>query len=326
MIDELALPVRNALARGSDFAVAGSLLRADVARRPPRDLRPPERGGRVPGRGARLRHRRCRGPSSSAACWRATPRPTQDVLLSGWIRGPEAIARKAAAVALTYGKGKVVLLGFRPQHRAQTPGHLPVPVRRALLVDGEVVFPPRGGEARGGVDARCSSSSGPWRRASGSRRTRRRRRPRLAGSVATDAEQEAFLKEAKVVKTRAAGGGGITGALRATLRLGELQHDALVQSIDEEKPYMDLAARPRAGVPRQLQEQRRRVSPGSPARPGHGPGHRGARQHDGKTRQLHLVGGRRPDGRAGAAREEDRASPTPSAGTARCGWSASSTS
>jgi hypothetical protein len=46
-------------------------------------------------------------------------------LLSGWIRGPEAIARKAAAVALSYGKGKVVLLGFRPQHRAQTPGTFP---------------------------------------------------------------------------------------------------------------------------------------------------------------------------------------------------------
>jgi hypothetical protein len=65
--------------------------------------------------------------------------------------------------------------------------------------------------------------------------------PAPAATLSTDAEQEAFLTEAKVVKTRAAGGGGITGALRATLRLGELQHDALVQSIDEEKPFMDLA-------------------------------------------------------------------------------------
>jgi glutamine amidotransferase-like uncharacterized protein len=31
-----------------------------------------------------------------------------------------ALARQAAAVAVTYGKGKIVLLGFRPQHRAQT--------------------------------------------------------------------------------------------------------------------------------------------------------------------------------------------------------------
>jgi hypothetical protein len=57
---------------------------------------------------------------------------------------------------------------------------------------------------------------------------------------ATDAEQEAFLLEARVVKTRGAGGGGITGALRATLRQGDVEHDALVQSIDEEKPYLDL--------------------------------------------------------------------------------------
>jgi len=58
--------------------------------------------------------------------------------------------------------------------------------------------------------------------------------------VATDAGQEAFLKEAKVVKTRGAGGGGITGALRATLRQGEIEHDALIQAIDEEKPFLDL--------------------------------------------------------------------------------------
>jgi len=65
-------------------------------------------------------------------------------------------------------------------------------------------------------------------------------RPAIALIASTDAEQEAFLKEAKVLKTRAAGGGGITGALRATLLQGELQHDALVQTIDEEKPFLDL--------------------------------------------------------------------------------------
>lgn len=56
----------------------------------------------------------------------------------------------------------------------------------------------------------------------------------------TDAEQEAFLAEASVVRTRSAGGGGVTGARRATLRLGELQHDALIQTIDEERPYANL--------------------------------------------------------------------------------------
>jgi hypothetical protein len=64
--------------------------------------------------------------------------------------------------------------------------------------------------------------------------------PAPGASATSDAEQEAFLTEAKVVKTRGAGGGGSTGALRATLRLGGLQHDALVQTIDQEKPFFDL--------------------------------------------------------------------------------------
>ncbi len=59
------------------------------------------------------------------------------------------------------------------------------------------------------------------------------------GVPTTDAEQETFLREGVVVKSRGAGGGGITGALRVTLRLGDVQHDALVQSIDEEKPFAD---------------------------------------------------------------------------------------
>ena len=37
----------------------------------------------------------------------------------------EKLARNAAAVALTLGKGKVVLLGFRPQHRALTNATFP---------------------------------------------------------------------------------------------------------------------------------------------------------------------------------------------------------
>ena len=53
------------------------------------------------------------------------PAEARDVLVSGWIRGEEKLTRNAAAVALTYGKGKVVLLGFRAQHRAQTNATFP---------------------------------------------------------------------------------------------------------------------------------------------------------------------------------------------------------
>ena len=46
----------------------------------------------------------------------------RDLLQSGWLLGEQVIARKAAAVAVEQGKGQVVLIGFRPQNRAQTHG------------------------------------------------------------------------------------------------------------------------------------------------------------------------------------------------------------
>jgi hypothetical protein len=46
----------------------------------------------------------------------------RDILQSGWLLGEQVIAKKAAAVTVKQGAGKVVLLGFRPQHRDQTHG------------------------------------------------------------------------------------------------------------------------------------------------------------------------------------------------------------
>jgi hypothetical protein len=64
---------------------------------------------------------------------------------------------------------------------------------------------------------------------------------RPAAPARADAEVEAFLLEGRIVKTRSAGGGGTTGARRATLEHGGARHDALVQAIDEEKPFVDLS-------------------------------------------------------------------------------------
>ena len=49
-------------------------------------------------------------------------RPTvaKDVLLSGWIEGEQAIAGQSAVVEAKVGTGRVVLLGFRVQHRGQS--------------------------------------------------------------------------------------------------------------------------------------------------------------------------------------------------------------
>jgi hypothetical protein len=124
LIDELALPVRNAAARAEGFAIAGSLLRVEVAPgHPVTDGLPREVA--VFQDEALAFDTALPGPEMDRRVLATYPAAHEDVLLSGWMRGPEAIARKAAAVALTLGKGKVVLLGFRAQHRAQTPGTFP---------------------------------------------------------------------------------------------------------------------------------------------------------------------------------------------------------
>ncbi len=46
----------------------------------------------------------------------------RDILQSGWLLGEQVIAQKAAMVSVDLGQGRVVLIGFRAQHRAQTHG------------------------------------------------------------------------------------------------------------------------------------------------------------------------------------------------------------
>jgi hypothetical protein len=124
LIDELALPVRNGLARASEFAVAGSLLRAHVSVDHPVTYGLP-RELAVFQDEALAFDTVPTGPEMERRVLASYPGAAADVLLSGWMRGAETITRKAAAVAVSYGKGRVVLLGFRPQHRAQTPATFP---------------------------------------------------------------------------------------------------------------------------------------------------------------------------------------------------------
>jgi len=46
----------------------------------------------------------------------------RDLLQSGWLIGEETLAKKAAMVSAKLGEGRVILIGFRAQHRAQTHG------------------------------------------------------------------------------------------------------------------------------------------------------------------------------------------------------------
>ncbi|MFB0564425.1 MAG: hypothetical protein ACETWK_01945 [Candidatus Aminicenantaceae bacterium] len=46
----------------------------------------------------------------------------RDILQSGWLIGEQHLANKAAMVSAIHGKGRVILIGFRTQHRSQTHG------------------------------------------------------------------------------------------------------------------------------------------------------------------------------------------------------------
>jgi hypothetical protein len=48
--------------------------------------------------------------------------PERSLLESGWLIGEEKIAAKAAMIAAKKGRGRILLIGFRVQHRAQTHG------------------------------------------------------------------------------------------------------------------------------------------------------------------------------------------------------------
>ena len=126
VIEQFNVPVLNSLgkAKPAEFACPGSILRAQATQDHPVTWGLPDEIGlfldkpivfeTIPPALSLGRRVLARYPGDA-----------RDILLSGWISGAERLTRRAAAVALTYGKGKLVLLGFRPQNRAQTNGTFP---------------------------------------------------------------------------------------------------------------------------------------------------------------------------------------------------------
>lgn len=118
VIEALDLPVKN-VASGlppETFFCPGSLIRLEVDTTHPLGHGLPERTAAF--------------FSSSAAYDVTAPEAASIVarygrgqsLLSGWLEGPQVVSGRAAVVEATRGRGRVVLLGFRVQHRAQSLG------------------------------------------------------------------------------------------------------------------------------------------------------------------------------------------------------------
>jgi hypothetical protein len=120
-IDEFNLPVHNALARvrPEEFSSPGSLLRLNLDPTNPIAYgMPDEVAAFVSEPIAYQTEISATDIQRSVLAW--YPTDSEDILMSGWLNGGDRLARHAAAVTLTYGKGKIVLFGFRVQNRAQT--------------------------------------------------------------------------------------------------------------------------------------------------------------------------------------------------------------
>jgi hypothetical protein len=122
-MEELNLPVRDAVARAkaSEFSMPGTLVNLSVDPTHPLGYGMPATcaayvtGGpvfttNVPGAGV------------GRAIVARYPADDEDLVASGWAFGAEKMAGRPAVVEATLGKGRVVLIGPRVQHRAQTVG------------------------------------------------------------------------------------------------------------------------------------------------------------------------------------------------------------
>jgi hypothetical protein len=119
-VDQLGLPVKNVLSglKDEEFFCSGCLLRVEV-----QDMAHSATWG--------LPHDPIvmfeRGPAFEAKegfrgrVLAAYPKD-ESPLMSGYLLHPERIQGKAAALEVQYGKGRVYLLGFRPQWRGQSHG------------------------------------------------------------------------------------------------------------------------------------------------------------------------------------------------------------
>ncbi len=119
-IEALKLDVENVVEGASQLWCPGSTLRVKFDTTNPLAYGMPEEGLAVYLSGNPAFEVT---PSLRNASYEAPVRYVdRDLLESGWLLGEEVLANKAAMLAANKGEGRVVMIGFRAQHRAQTHG------------------------------------------------------------------------------------------------------------------------------------------------------------------------------------------------------------
>lgn len=119
MIDKFPIPVRNlkrGLTRDQHFA-PGTIVRVQVDNTHPLGLGMPSESYGFYNNSPFFSL--VEGFSSQKASVVARY-PNSDVVASGWLKGEELMAGRAAVISVEMNPGRIVLFGLRPQHRAQT--------------------------------------------------------------------------------------------------------------------------------------------------------------------------------------------------------------
>ena len=119
-IQRFGLPVRNVVAGlpSKDFWSPGSTLRVRFDNHHPLAFGMPREGYALFLAGSQAYEVTTTSPNVEIF----STFVDRELLQSGWLLGEGVIAKKAAALTVAHGDGRVVLLGFRPQHRDQTHG------------------------------------------------------------------------------------------------------------------------------------------------------------------------------------------------------------
>ncbi|HEU4934106.1 MAG TPA: M14 family metallopeptidase [Pyrinomonadaceae bacterium] len=121
-IKEFNLPLRNTLAgvRSSEFYCPGSIVALDVDNKHPIAALLPET---LP---AYFINSSAFTAASDANVRVIARYAKENVLLSGWLLGEDRLRGQIALAEVGVGKGRIVLFGFRPQHRGQSWATLPL--------------------------------------------------------------------------------------------------------------------------------------------------------------------------------------------------------
>ena len=121
VIKQFNLPIKNVLAgmKRSEFYNPGSVVRLDV------DTNQPLAKGLSDDNAAYFTDSSAFEIAQDAKVVSVAKYASKNALLSGWMLGEKYVNGKTALAETNYGKGKIILFAFRPQHRGQSWGTFP---------------------------------------------------------------------------------------------------------------------------------------------------------------------------------------------------------